>query len=56
MKMTLFCRLNAMLSAYQKAMKLRVTIVGASLGPVTLATALQTSSRGRQGQPSQHRT
>ena len=41
MKITLFCRLNATLSAYQKAMKVSVTTPGAFLAPTTLATALQ---------------
>jgi hypothetical protein len=42
-----------MLRPYQKAMKPRVTTEGASLGPVTLATALQAGgSSGRGGQRS----
>ena len=41
--LTLLSRLKPMLSPYQIRMKVRVTTVGASLGPVILATALRST-------------
>ena len=49
------CRLNAMLSAYQKAMKDRVTTAGAALAPTTLETVLQAGESERDAAPGRSR-